>query len=1660
MPDRGDWKAAILLAARAGAIAPDAASELGDLVEAHGAGQPTPSQVARWAGIPEASVLALVSLARTLPPDATDAQVREAYVAHAQGLATAARLGDATPGTLSPTIGSTGVPGSEDSIWQRKTMPLTGSESAATIGGDAPPQILGRPNIPKKLGPYLLEEELGAGGMGIVFRARHEKLGTPCAVKVLVAGEHASAQSIARFQREAAAVAKMGKHPNIVGVFDLGQEGALAYYAMELIEGRTLRALLRERRPSAMEAASIAEKVARALHFAHEHGVIHRDIKPDNVLLRADDEPQVMDFGLARDVTSNAALSATGQLLGTPNYMAPEQIDGVPDAIDRRTDVYAIGAVLYEMIAGRQVHPGEAVVQVFARILTGELVLPHTIAKDVPRDLETVCLKALSLEPDRRYATAEALADDLARFQRGEPVLARPVGWVGRLWRKAKRNRAVAVLAVGLFLALLLSVGELGFFALLPRFLARSNAREEERLHATRRDDAAALLARAQAAEAAGRMDEAASAARELIRQFAAYTAKGEDLPVSEAHESLGRIARARDDARGALVEFFRAYESSVGSPRAAETLARIGHQLYAMDEMDRARGVFERALEERPGPRAEFQARLGLACCRMSAMRFEEARSDLEALRGRGGAMGEERTRIDRLLRVLDVLTPATKGKTGSFDLLFPCDLDRDGRPEIVSVDDDAHGVVLSTFDGRGFTETARVRVLGEETFPITTLGTGDLDGDGKDEVLAAGGDANRKTGMVAVIARRENALDLVAKAPLGSGLAKGCLATADLAGDGKRELLVGTGAYERGLRVYRLDAKARSLTLAGTLPLGGDALAVLPRDVNGNRRAEVWVVTGPWNGYHVDCLETDAKTGTFDVRSRTPLAGYSQVDPAAGIGGATDFLVGESWSATQIAPLQELYGRKGVEKTYRAPGLYRLRMNADLSAQVDPVWALGGLQESTGNWAVSFHGRETEYAWGTAPPPASGTCLYEKGKAGWAPLCLVHPPADFTVPIPWDLDGDGDSELLLGVPDPASGHARRVAILGLGSSRGTTAEAPTTAGATTSILPRRTSSPTLVAAREAMRVGLDAEALEGFAHVAANPPTAEDLEEASLGALACRARLGQAAEGASEARRLMAQYPMLRETLGRALLDAMERAGEWPAAAEVAEELLALPGLANDERLRLQARWARLVQLRSPALAFDGCSDAFGRCDLLATSPMWVTRAKDSSLVATPCSDSREGLFVPFAFDRSSYRLAVAVDVERLDWATGLDIGFVAGDPAASPLGDWRQSVAEAQFGRYPTVQSLRLSAAGESTAPLRTCDASWYAGGTSGSKRLLSSVPADGSTARMTLEYASHVRTLACEVGIGEGAPARARLEEAPLEEARLFLAIGAKGGSGSATFWARLRIRGLTVASGSQAMRPVPYEARRGADLLLLANGRWVQGRLDEARALYDRAVALSDLEAEQEKALRAQGLPAPGEGAWADAFLHWVAIDARYWRALLAAEAGDEEAARKGLEDAHGRSEERFRALVERNALGLLEHVKAADALRRHLLAKTGLDDSAKIGKVAEALLGPWGTDATDALLAGLGWRVARRPTVEEVRGEAADVRKGDVLVRYDGKEVPDYAAYRRLHGEVLDAEKEAIDLGLERDGKGVVVRIDPRKTLLVVQESLELRRSK
>jgi WD40 repeat protein/tRNA A-37 threonylcarbamoyl transferase component Bud32 len=293
---------------------------------------------------------------------------------------------------------------------------------------------------------YEILGRIGHGGMGVVYKARHNKLNRIVALKVVLAGGHASAAELARFQVEARAVAQL-QHPNIVQLFDSGQHNNLPFITLELVGGGSLAERLNGTPMQPKEAAALVERLARGVHHAHQNGVVHRDLKPGNVLLATDGTPKLTDFGLAKRAEAGSGLTASGAVMGTPSYMAPEQAGGKSKHVGPLADVYALGAILYECLTGAPPFRGPTPLDTMMQVASKDPVPPTQLQPKVPRDLETVCLKCLRKEPARRYASAEALADDLRRFQASEPIKARPVGSAERAAKWVKRRPAVAGLS-------------------------------------------------------------------------------------------------------------------------------------------------------------------------------------------------------------------------------------------------------------------------------------------------------------------------------------------------------------------------------------------------------------------------------------------------------------------------------------------------------------------------------------------------------------------------------------------------------------------------------------------------------------------------------------------------------------------------------------------------------------------------------------------------------------------------------------------------------------------------------------------------------------------------------------------------------------------------------------------------------------------------------------------------------------------------------------------------------------------------------------------------------------------------------------------------------------------------------------------------------------
>src|SRR6267143_1074297 len=306
-------------------------------------------------------------------------------------------------------------------------------------------------------GDYELLDVIGRGGQGVVYRARQKSLNRIVALKVIGLGHWATEAHLKRFRLEAEAAASL-EHPGIVPIHEVGERDGSCYFSMKFVEGGQLDEVVRRTPMSIRQAVELIAKVAGTVHYAHEHGILHRDIKPGNILLDRKGEPHLTDFGLARLVESESSVTHTLDILGTPSYMAPEQAVGNNAAVSNATDVYGLGAVLYQLLTGHPPFAGGATYETIRLLLDTEPRQPRLLNPKIDRDLSTICLKCLEKDPKRRYSSALALAEDLERWLKHEPIVARHTGIVARGRKGVQRNPTSALLATSL-LALAAVVG-------------------------------------------------------------------------------------------------------------------------------------------------------------------------------------------------------------------------------------------------------------------------------------------------------------------------------------------------------------------------------------------------------------------------------------------------------------------------------------------------------------------------------------------------------------------------------------------------------------------------------------------------------------------------------------------------------------------------------------------------------------------------------------------------------------------------------------------------------------------------------------------------------------------------------------------------------------------------------------------------------------------------------------------------------------------------------------------------------------------------------------------------------------------------------------------------------------------------------------------------
>jgi hypothetical protein len=328
------------------------------------------------------------------------------------------------------------------SAFKRAAEPIDHDKTMAPREEDSVADLL----TVRYFGDYELQQEIARGGMGVVWKARQVSLNRPVALKMILAGQLASPADVQRFRTEAEAAANLD-HPNILPIYEVGEHEGQQYFSMKLIDGGSLADAIKAKSLSERQGVELLAKVCRAVQFAHQRGILHRDLKPANILLEQAGTPYVTDFGLAKKVEGDSALTQTGAIVGTPSYMAPEQARA-EKSLSTAVDVYAIGAILYEFLTGRPPFQAPTTLDTIMQVLEQEPKPPHTLNPKIGRDLETICLKCLEKEPGRRYASAAELAQDLDRFLEGDAVKARPLGERESAVRWAKKHPITAALTI------------------------------------------------------------------------------------------------------------------------------------------------------------------------------------------------------------------------------------------------------------------------------------------------------------------------------------------------------------------------------------------------------------------------------------------------------------------------------------------------------------------------------------------------------------------------------------------------------------------------------------------------------------------------------------------------------------------------------------------------------------------------------------------------------------------------------------------------------------------------------------------------------------------------------------------------------------------------------------------------------------------------------------------------------------------------------------------------------------------------------------------------------------------------------------------------------------------------------------------------------------
>lgn len=485
-------------------------------------------------------------------------------------------------------------------------------------------------DLPETVADYEILGVLGRGAMGVVYKARQPGLKRLVALKMILSGAHAHERELARFRSEAEAVAQL-QHPNIVQIYEVGEDNGQPFFSLEYIEGVSLARKCNGAPLPPREAAELLLQLAHGIDYAHQKGIIHRDLKPANVLLATDGLAKITDFGLAKKLQEDSGQTRAGTVLGTPSYMPPEQASGRIHDIGPHSDVYSLGAVLYDLLTGRPPFRGTTMLDTLQMVQMREPVTPAELQPKMPRDLQTICLKCLQKEPSRRYESAGALAEDLRRFLTGEPILARPAGVGERLWRWCRRNPLLAGLSAALVLLLVIWAATSSILYLIAtrnEGIAQEN--EQRKIEEAARADA-------KAAEAVRNADTALAKQQNAFRMMVNLGSEMQKrLRSRRLSGQLGPQARTMqqqlmDVLRRKMLEFagdtelrgIHSFGTALLHQQIGDLMLRLGEGKEALRQFEEGYRIVKQAADEQPDS-DKARANLGHMLMRLGDVALE----------------------------------------------------------------------------------------------------------------------------------------------------------------------------------------------------------------------------------------------------------------------------------------------------------------------------------------------------------------------------------------------------------------------------------------------------------------------------------------------------------------------------------------------------------------------------------------------------------------------------------------------------------------------------------------------------------------------------------------------------------------------------------------------------------------------------------------------------------------------------------------------------------------------------------------------------------------------------------------------------------------------------------------------------------------------------